>query len=170
MTMHALGKICVFLLLLCGMYHIAPYQVWAWTAEVLSVSDGDSFKIRQGKRIIKVRLYGIDSPEYGQPYWRAARTEARGWLKGIVEIEPMYKDRYGRTVALVWSEGRLVNAALVQSGMAWVYPRFCRSRELCQHMETLQQAARQARLGLWQDEKPEPPWQWKRRQGQGRRS
>lgn len=142
----------------------------AWTAEVLSVGDGDSFVARRGGRSQRIRLYGIDSPELEQVHGRSSRQLARMWLQGqTVEVEPIYRDNYGRTVALVWLGERLINAELVRSGAAWVSPKFCQSRRVCDTMAEMQQRARQGRLGLWRDAHPEPPWVWKRRQPQQKR-
>lgn len=155
----------IFLLMFCSFFHAHTSTAQAWQAEVVSVSDGDSFRVKRDRRVFKVRLYGIDSPEIEQTHGRAARDLARQWLETgqQVEVKPMYKDSYGRTVALVWAGDKLVNEELVKSGAAWVYLRFCRSQDICQSMAALQDEARQGRRGLWQEERPEPPWQWKRR-------
>ena len=172
--MQGMWRVFIFLFMFWLVLH-TPTPVaktsQSWTGEVVSVSDGDSFKVQRDRRVLKVRLFGIDSPEIEQTYGRDARNATRQWLGAgrQVEVEPMYKDSYGRTVALVWAGGKLVNAELVKSGAAWVYPRFCRSQDICQPMIALQEQARQAGLGLWRDKKPEPPWQWKRRQPQDRR-
>lgn len=141
-----------------------------WTAEVLHVGDGDSFVVRREGRSQRIRLYGIDSPELEQAHGRSSRQIARTWLQGQrVAVEPIHRDNYGRTVALVWLDGRLINAELVRSGAAWVSPKFCQARGVCDAMHEMQQQARQARLGLWQDAHPEPPWLWKRRHPQQKR-
>mgnify|MGYP006352914035 CR=1 FL=1 len=76
-------------------------------------------------------------------------------------------DRYGRIVALVTCKGRLVNRDLVRAGLAWHYPKYCRSQPLCSELAVLEQGARTARLGLWADPEPVAPWEWKRRQRSG---
>ncbi len=167
MKMQVIRRVFVFLLF----FLLLPAAgVYAWTAEVLTVGDGDSFTVRRDGRTHKVRLYGIDSPELGQAHGRNTRQLARSWLQGRrVEVEPMYQDKFGRTVALVWVGERLLNEELVRSGAAWVSPKFCQSRRVCDRMFDIQEKARQARLGLWRDARPEPPWQWKRRHPQGAR-
>ena len=169
--MQVVRRVFIFLLMLGLVFHMLSPIAHAWQASVISVSDGDSFKVKRDTRILKVRLYGIDSPEMNQAHGRPARNIARQWLipGRQVEVEPMYRDNYGRIVALVWAQDTLVNAELVRSGAAWVYPRFCRSREICEPMVDMQEEARQARRGLWQEQQPEPPWQWKKRQLQSER-
>ncbi len=134
----------------------------AWEGVVVAVPDGDSLTVNRGGRLHHVRLYGIDSPEYGQSCWMEARGLTREITMGRqVSVEPMDTDHYGRNVALVWSQGRLVNSELVRKGQAWVYSRYCRQQPLCREMDGLEQAARDARLGLWRERKPTPPWSWR---------
>ncbi len=169
--MQVVRRVFLVLLIFWPFFPMLSPEALAWQAVVVSAGDGDSFKVKRETRILKVRLYGIDSPEMGQTYGRAARDTARQWLSAgrQVEVEPMYRDNYGRIVALVRAKGALVNEELVKSGAAWVYPRFCRSQDICRPMTVMQEEARQARRGLWREERPEPPWQWKRRQPQQRR-
>jgi endonuclease YncB( thermonuclease family) len=108
-------------------------------------------------------LYGIDTPEYGQDYSDRAGSFTRKYLLDkIVSVELMDVDKYGRTVALIQSQGRLINRELVRAGMAWVYPWFCREEPLCSELKNLEGKARKSRRGLWQLEDPVAPWDWKK--------
>jgi len=115
------------------------------------VVDGDTFYCRDGR---KVRLIGIDTPELAQG---AAGLEARDALRRLLprgaavrlELDAAARDRYGRTLAYVWSGGRLVNEAMVRDGWAMLYTvppnvRYAR------RFERAQQQARAARAGLWE--------------------
>ena len=107
----------------------------------------------------------IDTPEYNQPYSDMARQftmETIHWK--TVSVEKKDIDRYGRIVALVTSEGKLVNRELVRAGLAWFYPRYCLEQPLCGELDSLEKQARQGHLGLWQDDAPVSPWEWKRRE------
>ena len=142
---------------------LAARPALAWEGRVVAVPDGDSLTVERAGRTVKIRLYGIDSPEYRQPGWREARDFTRRLVDDrVVAIEPMDRDAYGRVVALVSQGGVLVNRELVRAGHAWQYPRYCRSRDLCTEMASLQDAARAERLGLWREPSPLPPWKWKR--------
>ena len=153
--------VCWWCLLLALVLTAVPAR--AWQGRVRSVPDGDSLTVERAGRTVKVRLYGIDSPEYRQPGWREARDFTRRLVSGrTVDIEPMDRDNYGRVVAVVSRDGVLVNRELVRAGHAWQYPRYCRSRDLCAEMASLQDAARAERLGLWREPSPLPPWKWKR--------
>jgi len=135
----------------------------AWHGYVVKVLDGDSLRVKRGNKFYEIRLYGIDTPEYKQSYGKKAKrfTKSRTYKK-TVTIEPRDVDRYGRIVALVKSQGRLVNRELVRDGLAWVYPKYCLEQPLCQEMKKEEARARRERRGLWKEKNPLSPWQWKR--------
>ena len=135
-------------------------------ATVTRIVDADTLILDNA---IKIRLYGIDSPERGQPGGLDATEAAVGLALGqCVEVEKLYADRYGRTVAIIILEsGGTLQEALLQKGMAWVAPRYCKRPE-CDYWQELEQATRLARIGIWQDEHAVPPWEW-RKQTRGSR-
>ncbi len=146
--------------------------VLAWHGYVVKVLDGDSIRVKRGNKFYEIRLYGIDAPEHKQPYGSAAKrfTRKRIW-KRTVTIEPKDIDRYGRTVALVKSQGRLINRELVRDGLAWVYPRYCREQPLCRNMKKDEDRAKKEARGLWKEKDPVSPWEWKHRSwSSGRRT
>lgn len=133
------------------------------TLAVLSVHDGDSLRLRRadGQGMV-VRLYGVDCPELGQPYGEAARDLTRRLVGRRVTVLPSGGKSWRREVAVVLlHDGRSLQSALVEAGMAWVDDRFCRSPE-CGGWRQAQAGARSARRGLWADSAPMPPWQWRR--------
>jgi endonuclease YncB( thermonuclease family) len=130
---------------------------------VIKVSDGDSLQVRQGDKVVRVRLYGIDCPELDQDFGPAAKKFTKAQVfKKKVQVEAVDRDRYGRTVALVWSSGKLLNRELIRAGYAWTYPRYCTNTTLCNEFKTLQNMARQQGQGLWQKKAPQAPWEWRR--------
>ena len=68
------------------------------------------------------------------------------------------RDRYGRTVARVECDGTDANAAQIEAGLAWVFDRYVTDRTLY----AVQAEAYEAQRGLWSDEAPISPWQWRR--------
>ena len=137
----------------------------AWNGTVVWVIDGDSLRVRHNGKIVEIRLYGIDTPEYNQDYSDKAKQCTRRLVYGeTVSVEQKDIDRYGRIVALVTSRGKLVNRELVRRGLAWFYPRYCLKQPLCGELKTLENEARTARRGLWREQDPVSPWEWKRRE------
>lgn len=67
-------------------------------------------------------------------------------------------DRYGRIVACVSCEGVNANHRLIAEGMAWMYRQYATTPSLYRAEE----AARQARIGVWKDNNPTPPWAWRK--------
>ena len=140
-------------------------QALAWEGIVVKVIDGDSLKVQRDGEIHEIRLYGIDTPEYRQPYSNKAKqfTKRLAYRK-IVTLQEKDVDRYGRIVAVVMAQGKVVNRELVRKGLAWFYPRYCREQPLCKELRKLEERAKDDRRGLWRDESPVPPWDWKKKQ------
>lgn len=77
------------------------------------------------------------------------------------EIKIQGRDRYGRTVARVICAGNDANAEQVRAGMAWVYRRYSKDQSLI----AIEAEAKGTRRGLWSDQSPAPPWEWRKRIG-----
>ena len=109
----------------------------------------------------KVRLYGIDCPEYNQPYGIDAKTSTSNLALGkYIKIEPIDIDKYNRIVALATVAGKCINKELVTQGYAWVYEDFCKKSQ-CTYWLELEKAAKNAKMGLWAASNPIPPWEWR---------
>lgn len=134
----------------------------AFFGSVKKIIDGDSLLIASGKKNLEVRLYGVDCPEYNQPFSHEAKTLARKQVAGKrVLVQPQYYDSYGRLVAIVGYDDQTLNSELVGAGLAWVYPRYCR-KKICQSWKKLEDTARENNKGLWSATQPVSPWKWKR--------
>ena len=77
-------------------------------AKVIGVMDGDTLEVFHEGEPLRIRLYGIDSPEKSQPFATQAKKQLSSLIFGkTVTIEARNIDRYGRTVAIVkLSDGR----------------------------------------------------------------
>lgn len=81
------------------------------------MSDGDSIDISNIMQKTKVRLIDIDAPEKNQPHGINSKQFLSTLILGKeVVIESKGQDRYGRTLAKVYSNNLDVNAEMVRSG------------------------------------------------------
>jgi micrococcal nuclease len=143
---------------------------------VVKVSDGDTIQVADGYGTkVKVRFYGIDCPETeksnkrtghvskpGQPFGEEAFQALKGKLaRQRVRLDVMDIDRYGRTVSIVWLGNRNINLEMVQEGWAWAYKQYLDRPHASEYIQAEEQA-RGKRLGLWRDNNPQPPWEFRK--------
>lgn len=154
--MRRLTALLALFLLCCGAARAEQFA-----GRVIVVIDGDTVLLLRHGHPLKVRLAGIDAPEKSQDYGMASRDAlAQMVLHRQTEVETRAIDKYGRTVALLKIGKLNVNQEMVRRGMAWDYAYFNHDRAYV----ALQNEARQAKRGLWQQADPVPPWQWRRQQ------
>jgi micrococcal nuclease len=126
---------------------------------VVTVHDGDTVWCLDDDKVRhKVRLFGIDAPEIGQPFGTKSRDRLAELIKGReVEVEGHGHDRYGRPLARLEIDGQDVDRQMVLDGMAWHFKRYSNDATLA----AAEVEARAARRGLWADRQPMPPWEWR---------
>jgi endonuclease YncB( thermonuclease family) len=141
---------------------------------VRAVYDGDTVLLatREDNRL-KVRLYGIDAPETakpdspGQPFGEVARRTLMYKIMGRqVSVEIMDMDRYRRTVAVIRYDGRDINREMVAEGMAWAYRQYLQGPYASEYIDA-EEVARARHKGLWRDDNPLPPWEFRHAQETG---
>lgn len=130
----------------------------------MAIADGDTLTARCGEpgayEQVKVRLAEIDAPEKAQPFGNVSRQHlASLCFQQQATIRQTSRDRYGRTVARVECQGKDANLEQVRAGMAWAYTKYLTDPEV----KALETAARAAGAGLWADQAPVAPWEWRRR-------
>nr|WP_315467125.1 thermonuclease family protein [uncultured Undibacterium sp.] len=110
---------------------------------------------------LKIRLANIDAPEKRQNYGQKSKESLSDICWGTdATFETQTIDRYGRTVAVVFCNGLEVNKEQVRKGMAWVYPKYNKDSML----PVIEKAARSTKLGLWIEDDPSAPWEFRARQ------
>lgn len=101
----------------------------------------------------RVRLFGIDAPEMGQPCRADGREwDCGAWTRDAVSnrFEGAYAscitrdtDRYGRVVAQCSVDGQDMGQLIVYAGMAWAFRRYSETYDLDE------KSAAVAGRGLW---------------------
>jgi endonuclease YncB( thermonuclease family) len=140
-------------------------QNWYTSRFPLTVSDGDTITVLHDKSPVKTRLYGIDCPEKRQAFGTRAKQFTSDLVFGkVADVETIDVDRHGRTVGILrLSDGTVVNQEIIRAGFGWVYARHCK-KPICVEWKRLESEAATAKPGLWKDDKPVPPWEWRRQE------
>ena len=160
-----------------NLFLIATFFAFAWTPSVNAdqrpsgvpsearwvkvdrVTDGDTIVLIDHTR---VRLHGIDAPERDQPYGLMATAALEYMVARSVYLVEVGQDRYGRLVGQLYhsKEGYDINTSMVCAGYAWWYSRYTPDSQV---LNDCQVEAQQASKGIWEEEDPMPPWEWRRR-------
>jgi micrococcal nuclease len=134
--------------------------------KVTRVIDGDTIEVKTlPEKIlvyeipIRVRLINIDAPEKKQPFGRWSTNQLKALLAGqSVTVSYTQTDRYGRVLGrVITANGTEANRQQVLKGAAWVYDRYNTDNSL----PALQREAQTQKRGLWADNQPVPPWEWR---------
>lgn len=148
-----------WLLALLALALIYAYRPAAPELQLHRVLDGDTLILNPGKQ--RVRLLEIDAPEISQPYGQASRQSLSELCQQArIRLDIQGKDQYGRSLARVYCNDLQVNTEQIRRGMAWVYDQYVQDKSLY----PVQQAAQQAKRGLWSQPRPEQPWRFRQRQ------
>lgn len=152
-------KLIIAACLAASLWCAAPAR--AWDGEVVRVVDGDTVVVNLYG--VRVRLYGIDSPEADQEGGDAATAALQAMLHpgDMVAVAPKGGLNHGRIVGLVTRGDLTLNAEQVRRGHAWVDLKYCRA-PLCEAWKNAENAARKAKLGLWENDAPVAPWAWRK--------
>ena len=134
--------------------------------KVIHVQDGDSITVLDDTRTQhKIRLTGIDAPERRQAFGNVSKESLAEQVAGqSVAVEWDKVDRYGRKVGKVLLAGMDSNLVQVKRGLAWHYKKYEREQSPAdrQSYAVAEAEARAAKLGLWRDAAPLPPWHFRR--------
>jgi len=130
--------------------------------KVIVVIDGNTFQVRdKNKKIHKIVLAGIDSPELEQEYG----PESKKFLEKLilhkeVTIYDKGKDRFGNPLVDVKIKGvKDPRIELLKAGLAWPAEKNTRT-----DLEYLREDAQLRGKGLWRQNNPTPPWVFRREQ------
>ncbi|MCL2830724.1 MAG: thermonuclease family protein [Betaproteobacteria bacterium] len=152
-------------LFLC--YFSAQLSAAELHGKVVRVADGDTITVlSSNNERHKIRLLGIDAPEIKQVHGQRARQHLSDLVNGRkLTIIWQRRDKYRRIIGKPLLDGRDVGLAQIEAGHAWHYKQY-QGQQL--HADRAiyaasEERARAARLGLWNDPNPIPPWDFRRR-------
>lgn len=127
--------------------------------EVVSVADGDTITLLdKTKKQTKIRFAGIDCPEKRQPWGQKAKQATASLVfRKQITVDVVSKDKYGRSVGVVYADGVNVNRLLVKRGHCWVYAKYAKDPLLFKYHN---QAKRNKR-GLWSNPNAIEPYSFR---------
>ena len=154
-------KRTIFILIISFLFTSYSY---AFKGEVIHISDGDTITVMHDGKKEKIRLYGIDTPEMKQSFGKKAKAFTERMVAGkTVNVDPLTKDCYGRTVGIVNVNEKCLNANLIKGGYAWVYDRYC-DKDICDEWKQMEESARKLKAGLWSQEEVVAPWEYRKKE------
>lgn len=162
-------------------WHVAEYKKdkWVSVGEVVDIppcyikvpnikekvlfskcSDGDTASFIINGKEKKVRFLAINTPEIGdniEPFGKEASEYTCNKIKNAKEIYLEYdgasdkEDKYGRVLAFVYVDGKLLEKELIQNGLAkvaYIYGDY----EYVDELRKEEEIAKSKRIGIWQEE------------------
>jgi len=153
-----MGKAITFNLFLLLALSLSPVLIAAAESEfdgqVIAVRSCDELTVRHKAKIIAIRIAGIDCPRRKQPF----AVESKSFVgklvhKHTISMKPVGRDRHRRVWAHVFlPDGRSLAYEMVKFGWAQMSASVVDER-----LVELEQDARKAKRGLWNDSQPAPP-------------
>lgn len=126
---------------------------------VIYIYDGDTIEIKTdaGKEY-KIRLSGIDAPEYDQKYGKESGEYLTLLVNGKdVCIKVYGTDKYNRILGTIFYNEKDINYKMIEAGYAWHYKYYDDTKEY----EAAEIEAQNKKIGLWQDNDPIAPWDYR---------
>lgn len=124
--------------------------------------DGDTAKFKLNDTIITVRFLGIDTPETvhtkkeEQPYGKEASNYTKKKLESAKEIKIEYdikaakQDQYGRELAWIWVDNKLLQEEIILNGLAKTY-MLQNNYKYASELQLAQEQAKNNRLNIWSE-------------------
>lgn len=154
-----ISVLALLILSLSGIYLSDQAEAKAgkkFTVKLTKCVDGDTAYFT---KVGKTRFLYVDTPESTtqiEPYGKKAASYTCYKLKHAKKIELQFdgpkKDKYNRTLAWVWVDGKLLQKLLINNGYVekfYDYGTYSYESEL----KVLQTKAKKSRVGLWSKKK-----------------
>jgi endonuclease YncB( thermonuclease family) len=125
---------------------------------VTHVADGDTITVITANQTkLRIRMVGIDAPETpkgtkfpGQPYGKEAEAHLKQLIEGKrVTVEIYGVDRYKRLLSTIFLDGKDINLAMIEAGLAEVYRGPESDNPYTRQYHTAEDAARSAKKHMW---------------------
>jgi endonuclease YncB( thermonuclease family) len=123
------------------------------SAEVLRVIDGRTIVVDAGDGEMTVRLIGIETKPFGDPFHDYAQQVTESWIDGkavILETDQRDGDDQGRFMRYVFLETVMINAALILNGLGTSDTEHPNVR-YDGYLTDMERQARDSGAGIWDE-------------------
>jgi len=132
-----------------------------------SIYDGDTLRVRSPNgKILKIRFACIDAPELKQPLGQESRNYLRSMINeagGKVKVKIINTDRYGRSVAEIWTKSGLLQSRMAAAGMAFAYDQYSKNCPYWDAVKSSEKSAVEFKLGVWKFQGGgQRPWDYRK--------
>lgn len=134
---------------------IAPFN-----GKVIKIIDGDTYDVLTlDHKTIRIRMNGIDAPEKKQAFGQRSKDYLGSLCFGkTVLVKPQSYDRNKRLIADSYtSDNKDLSREMVRAGYAWHFKKYSKDKNLADD----ENHARSNRAGLWADNEPVAPWEFR---------
>nr|2F0H_A Chain A, Staphylococcal nuclease [Staphylococcus aureus] len=132
-------------------------------ATLIKAIDGDTVKLMYKGQPMTFRLLLVDTPETKHPkkgvekYGPEASAFTKKMLENAKKIEVEFDkgqrtDKYGRGLAYIYADGKMVNEALVRQGLAKVAYVYKPNNTHEQHLRKSEAQAKKEKLNIWSED------------------
>jgi micrococcal nuclease len=113
-----------------------------------------------------LQLYGVEPPEARQPCgMKAFALQKRKLLGKNVTVEIYEKTPSNQMISIVRYNGRSINRDMIAEGWAWAVKTGL-DAGIDAELAAAEGEARKAHRGVWRQQNPEPPWEFRKRLAQ----
>jgi micrococcal nuclease len=129
---------------------------------VVAVPEGDALEVLHDGTVFLIRLQDVDAPEIGQPYGKEAQVFVESLALGkrakVSTVGPL-RAGTSHKGTMTLASGFNLSHELLKAGLAW-WDRLAAAGN--DSLWKLEREARTEHRGLWEDEDPIPPWEWRK--------
>ena len=127
--------------------------------EVVEVIGGDKFKLLAEDETYVIYVAGVVCPALEQSFGdKAKQFTSDAILNKFVKVEIINSWKKGYVMGIVHYDSINLSLELLSNGLAWHFAKFSNDLSLLQGLED---EARSNKIGLWQDDNPISPKEWR---------
>lgn len=148
-------------------YHFIHHKEYSTLiAEKVRVIDGDTIEATVLKEKYRIRLVGIDAPEYAQEDgYSSTKNLYKCLINKNITIYWKEKDKYGRILGTVYADDVDCNFLQIKEGYAWHYKQYQNEQPERQRISyaNAETSAQKMKIGLWKQSCVQAPWDWRKK-------